>query len=77
MNFLRNLQVTRLNDDTVAIEQSNRTTDIHYEIQPTDEGTVVMVNMTEFRRFCDTDDVSLSPTERDNLLMHVEEVARG
>jgi hypothetical protein len=32
----------------------------------------VMVNMTEFKNFCDRDDVSLSSSERDDLLNSIE-----
>jgi len=32
----------------------------------------VMVNMTEFREFCERDDVSLSSAERDSLLSSIE-----
>ena len=75
--YLRQMECVRANNETVVVNLLDRAVDVHFEMQPTDEGPVVMVNMTEFQKLIDADDVSLSRDERDRLLFEIEEAARG
>ena len=75
--YLRQMECVRANNETVVVNLLDRAVDVHFEMWATDEGPVVMVNMTEFKKLIDADDVSLSRDERDRLLFEIEEAARG
>lgn len=86
LTYLRNIEIeSHASNDYVNLLTAGEPASISFEVV---DGSV-MVNMTEFRDFCERDDVSLSDTERDELLSsieaeigdtlpsHVEEIADG
>ena len=69
MNYLRNIEIeSHTSDGYVTLLTKGETSGIAFEMI---DGSV-MVNMTEFCEFCEREDVSLSPTDRDSLLSSVK-----
>ena len=67
--YLSNIEIeTHTSDGYVSLTTKTGSTAIAFEII---DGNV-MVNMTEFRAFCEREDVSLSSTECDELLSSIE-----
>ena len=69
--YLSDMEITKVSDDTLAIELKNRTVEIGYET----EICSVCIDMSDFRNLCKSDDVSLSESERGDLLEMMEIVA--
>ena len=69
--YLSDIEITKVSDDTLAIELKNRTVEICYEIN---DGSV-FVDMSAFRNLCESEDVSLSESERNDLLDKLSIVA--
>ena len=65
--FLSDIEI-QSHDGYVILTTKTEPSAITFEIL---DGSV-MVNMTEFRTFCNRDDVSLSSSERDDLLNSIE-----
>jgi hypothetical protein len=69
MNYLRNIEIeSHASAGYVNLLTEGETSGIAFEMI---DGNV-MVNMTEFREFCEREDVSLSQSERDSLLQSIE-----
>lgn len=69
MNYLRDIEIeSHASEGYVNLLTDGETSPIEFEMVR-DE---VMVNMHQFRQFCERDDVSLSLQERDELLSSIE-----
>jgi hypothetical protein len=69
MNYLRNIEIeSHASEGYVNLLTDGETSSVEFEIVR----DVVMVNMHQFRQFCERDDVSLSLEERDELLSSIE-----
>ena len=67
--FLSDIEIeSHVSEGYVNLTTKTESSSIAFEVT---DGSV-MVNMTEFKNFCDRDDVSLSPSERDDLLNSIE-----
>ena len=69
--YLSDIYVTKSSEDTLSIELKNRTVEITFDVE---DGSV-FVDMTTFQSLCESDDVSLSESERKDLLEALEFVA--
>ena len=69
--YLSDIEVSKVSDETLAIELKNRTVEIGFEIR---DGSVYL-NMILCNDMCLADDVSLSDSERSDLLDRLEIVA--
>ena len=69
--YLSDIYVTKSSEDTLSIELKNRTVEITFDVE---DGSV-FVDMTTFQSLCKSDDVSLSESERNDLLEAIEIVA--
>ncbi len=69
MNYLRNIEIeSHASEGYVNLLTDGETSSVDFEMVQNE----VMVNMNQFREFCDRADVSLSLEERDSLLSSIE-----
>lgn len=69
MNYYRNIEIeSHANSGYMNLLTGGETSPVTCQMI---DG-VVMVNMTEFAEFCNREDVSLSDTEKSNLLCAIE-----
>ena len=67
--FLSDIEIeSHVSEGYVILTTKTESEAIAFEVT---DGTV-MVNMTEFKNFCERKDVSLSPSEREDLLSSIE-----